>query len=318
MTVPRRRGTGARASLAVIAALVGVQCTGDGDGAAPAAGREAVDTRGDADDVDDGVDDIAVDGGRTRVSAAPTTSPPTTTVAPPRMPTDELVGPSDRRGLTVLEAADVVPGQRYSAVRVVGQLDIPSGAGRTQFSECVIEGAIVTYSPLDLHRCVVTGGLYAYDTSGTVVTSLLTGDGQAFRPGTSDTSDALSLETPWIVVNTIMRVGPGTPPAHVEAAQVLGGVGITFSNVVFETGGPFNNTQTADLNFMGGGLTCLDCWFLGHGGYAIYSQGPDNVFIRPRFARNSEFGLLYPTEGEPPPAIIEPSFVDGEPIRDLP
>ena len=45
-------------------------------------------------------------------------------------------------------------------------------------------GALAGPSPavaVNLHGCVVTGGVYAYDTSGTITKSLLTGVGQAFR-----------------------------------------------------------------------------------------------------------------------------------------
>jgi hypothetical protein len=110
-----------------------------------------------------------------------------------------------------------------------------------------------------------------------------------------------------------MRITPGVSPAHVEASQVLGGVGLTFRNSVFESGGPFNNTQTADFNFIGKNLLCEDCYFIGYGGYSIYSEGPNNVFVRPRFAHHFQWGILYPA-GSIKPTLIDPRYTDGTPV----
>jgi hypothetical protein len=247
--------------------------------------------------------------------APPTVAPPMTVTEPaPTMLLDSDVGPSADAVLQPMASAAVVPGGSYENVTVNGSLDIPGGVATTVFSECRIEGTIITYSPIELHSCVVTGGIYAYETGGVISDSLLLGDGQAFRPGTLDIGDAFSAVTPWTVVDTVIRVEAGVSPQHVEASQVLGGVGLTFRNVVFEVGGPFNNTQTADFNFIGKGLRCYDCWFVGFGGYSLYSAGTDNVFVRPHFGRNAEFGLVYP--GEDPlqaPIIIDPVYIDGAP-----
>ena len=125
-------------------------------------------------------------------------------------------------------------------------------------------------------------------------------------------ADAYTKSTPWVVTNTIMRIVQGVSPAHVEASQVLGGAGIVFRNVVFDTAGPFNNTQTADLNFIGANLLCEDCWFIGYGGYSLYSTGPNNVFLRPRFGPNAQFGHVYPA-AMVMPTIIDPMNTDGSP-----
>jgi hypothetical protein len=230
------------------------------------------------------------------------------------MPDDSSVGPPESVVLHDVNPAIVRPGARYARVRVIGSLEIGPGLPPTSFTSCRIEGAIVTYSPLNLKGCIVAGGVYAYDTFGPITDALLTGVGQGCRPGTPHMADGLTTPTPWTVEDTIIRAEQGIPPAHVEASQVLGGVGITFRNVVFETKGPFNNTQTSDLSFYGKGLLCEDCWFVGYGGYAIYSDGPGNVFVRPRFGRNSAFGLLFAGENRVDPIIIEPYWTDGTPI----
>jgi hypothetical protein len=233
------------------------------------------------------------------------------------MPVESQVGPGES-ALATIGARDVTPGGSYSSVDVDGKLEIPSGAGPTSFTNCRIRGAIVTYSPLILDRCTVDAGVYSYDTWGVIDRSLITGDGQAFRPGTIDRADAYTTPTPWLVADTILRIPAGVPPAHVEAAQVLGGVGIVFRNVVFDTGGPFNNTQTASLNFIGKDLLCEDCWLMGYGGYALYSSGPNNRFIRPKFGRDSQFGLVYPNAADDPaPIIVDPTYSDGEPVVGL-
>lgn len=293
------------------AAILVVQCSDGGE--SPSGVGEGRSGRDDVSATEPDGGGVTVAPDTTTVPTLPPTVPPT--VPPPPMPTDDSVGPSPTSVLRELAAADVVPGTAYVGVHVSGQLEIAAGFPATSFSQCRVEGAIVTYSPVNLDSCVVTGGVFAYDTGGTINRSLLLGDGQAFRPGTADPADAFELSTPWTVTETIMRIAQGTPPAHVEASQVLGGVGITFRNVVFDSGGPFNNTQTADLNFIGKDLLCEDCWFIGYVGYALYASGPNNVFLRPRFDRNSAFGLIYPNDpGDLPPMVIDGVYTDGTPI----
>lgn len=212
-----------------------------------------------------------------------------------------------------MAGSQIVGGGVYVGVLVTGQIEIGKGQAPVTFRNCRIEGSIVTFSPLNLDACTVIGGVYAYDTGGTINRSLIDSKGnQAFRPGTESTSNVYTSKTPWTVTDSYLRVPQGVPPAHTEAAQVLGGDGLTFRNVVFDTGGPFNNTQTADLNFIGANLRCEDCYFLGCGGYSIYSEGPNNVFIRPRFARNRQFGIVYPNSVQKA-TLIDPRYLDGSP-----
>lgn len=229
------------------------------------------------------------------------------------MPTPDTVGTPDGVELRRLERNQIKPGGTYDGVLVTDFLEFgPNGAPIT-FRNCRIESSIVTYSPVVLESCTMTGGLYSYNTGGTISNTLIDSTtNQAFRPGTITTAEQYTVETPWTVRNSYFRIGQGEPPAHVEAVQVLGGVGISFDNVVFDTGGPFNNSQTADFSFIGRGMRCTDCYFVGFGGYAIYSEGPDNVFVRPRFDRNSEFGLLYP-DSTYKPTISDARYLDGTP-----
>jgi hypothetical protein len=222
------------------------------------------------------------------------------------------VGVSPDRVLTPIESVRLLPGGTYDGIRVIGKLEIGKAQRATNLSNCRIEGAIITWSPVNLTNCTVTGGVYSYDTGGSMTNTLVDSDaGQAFRPGTERAADRLRLSTPWTLTNVYLRVTPGAVGDHVEAAQVLGGVGIVFNNVVFDTGGPFNNTQTADLNVIGANLSCIDCTFVGYGGYSIYADGPNNQFVRPRFARNYRFGLVFP--GGTQPLVIDPRHLDGTP-----
>jgi hypothetical protein len=53
---------------------------------------------------------------------------------------------------------------------------------------------------------------------------------------------------------------------------------------------------------------------VGFGGYSVYSAGIDNVFTRPHFGRNAQFGLVYPQEDPTQaPIIVDPVYVDGTP-----
>jgi hypothetical protein len=208
----------------------------------------------------------------------------------------------------------VVAGRTYDRVVVTGNVQIGPGAPATTFTNCRIEGAVVTSSTFNLDSCTVTGGFYGTDTGGTINRSLLQGGNAAFRPATSSAANVFTTRTPWVMTNTYLQIPQGVAPAHTESAQVLGGVGITFRNVVFDTGGPFNNTQTADLSFWGKDMLCEDCRFVGYGGYAIYSDGPNNVFVRPRFARTHPFGLVFPTSGSRiAPVLVDSRYVDGTP-----
>jgi len=212
-----------------------------------------------------------------------------------------------------MASSQVAPGGVYENVVITGQLEIGTGQPATTFKNCLIEGSMVTYSTIIMESCTVHGGLYSYDTGGSITRTLIdTANSQGFRPGTTKVADNFTLSTPWVVTDSYIRVTKGAPGAHVEAAQVLGGVGITFRNVVFETGGPFNNTQTADLNFIGKDMLCEDCSFVGYGGYAIYSEGQNNVFLRPKFARNYQWGILFPT-ARFKATIIDPKHLDGTP-----
>lgn len=228
------------------------------------------------------------------------------------MPTPLTVGVPASLPLGEMRASDVVPGRTYDHVLVRGTIDIDAGQPPTSFENCRIEGSVVTSSSVNLDTCTLVGGLYAYDTGGTIVDSLLDSPNPAaFRPGTARSSDALVVSTPWTVENSYLRTDQGTTPEHTEASQVLGGVGIEFTNVVFDTGGPFNNTQTADLNFFGKDLVCTDCWFVGYGGYALYSEGPNNTFVRPKFANTHRWGVLYPAS-DTKPIILDPSYLDEQ------
>ena len=240
------------------------------------------------------------------------TTSATSTPASGAMPTDATVGPPPGLALASMASNKVVPGGSYDGVRIIGQLEFGAGLPTTSFANCRIEGAIVTYSPINLTSCTVTGGIYAYDTAGRIRGSLLLGGNSAFRPGTVSMSNAYITPTPWLVADSILRIPQGVAPAHTEAAQVLGGVGLTFRNVVFDTGGPFNNTQTADLNFIGKDLLCEDCYFMGYGGYSIYSEGPNNRFVRPRFAGKHKWGIVYPSGT--PPTLVEPMLTNGTPL----
>ena len=237
------------------------------------------------------------------------TQPPVSTVPGPPRPSHADVGPRREAARTTINGSDIVPGERYTDVEVVGQVDIGADQRPTSFVNCRIDGSIVTSSPLVIEACEVTGGLFSYDVGGRISESLLRGRNVAFRPGTTSMADAFTTLTPWLVQNSIITVEQGVAPAHVEAAQVLGGAGIRFENVVFETGGPFNNTQTADLSVIGADMVCQDCWFLGYGGYSVYVDGPGNVLVRPRFGPHAEFGHVYP-DADQPARIVEPIYLE--------
>jgi hypothetical protein len=229
-------------------------------------------------------------------------------------PRPDTVGVPATYPLRRISPSQIVSGGRYDGVLVTGGFELPKGWAPVTFTNCRIEGSITTYVTLNLTFCTLTAGLYAYDTGGTITSTLIDSDaGQAFRPGVANRNNDYAVPTPWVVTNSYFRVRQGVPPAHVEASQVLGGVGIRFTNVVFDTGGPFNNTQTADLNFIGKDLVCEDCYFPGYGGYSIYSEGPNNVFIRPHFGKNAPFGRLYPNSVQKA-IIYDPRDLVGNPI----
>ena len=206
-----------------------------------------------------------------------------------------------------MAAAEVRPGGKYRGVDVADGFELGAGDPVT-FTDCIIRGSIVTYAPIHLERCRVEGGLYAYDVGGTLRRVVIDSPaGQAFRPGLSE-GGGWARHTPWIVEDSELRIGPGDEGAHVEAVQVLGGDGLVFRRVVFDSGCPFNNTQTADLSLNAANTLVEDSVFAGCSGYAIYSDGPNNRIVRPTFSMRHVFGEVYRGEGRIDPIIVDPRY----------
>ncbi len=240
------------------------------------------------------------------------TSAPPLLVGDGEMPTPETVGLRDGTELRELTPSDVRHGGTYQAVRLVGDLELGAGE-RVRFEDCLIEGSIVTYAPLEMERCDLIGGLYPYDVGGWLRDVLIDSpQGQAFRPALSELQ-GWDRSTPWLLEHVYLRVPPGGEGDHVEAAQVLGGRDLVFRDVVFDTGCPFNNTQTADLNLHAADSLIEDSWFVGCGGYAIYSDGPNVRIVRPRIGERHQWGLLYTDQatGRIDPQIVDPRDLSG-------
>lgn len=249
----------------------------------------------------------------TTTTPTPTTTSTTAPETPEAMPTPSTTGVDPDLTLSSLDAGAIRPGGTYERVRISGANIRLSGGDPVRLTDCQIDGSILTSTEIHLTRCTVNGGIYPTGSGGSLTDVLVNGRGQAFRPLVSDgywggQGDRFA-PMPWTVTDTYLRVPPGGPGAHVEASQIAGGSGYVFRNTVFEVGCPFNNTQTAAMTVHASDSLFEDSWFVGCGGFAIYSDGPGVRFVRPRIGPDHRWGLLYQAPGRTDPQIIEPIFL---------
>jgi hypothetical protein len=188
-------------------------------------------------------------------------------------PSADQVGP--RVALTDNPGGSLQPGS-YDALRFTASISFASGTGTYTFTDCefgagidaVLGGGAVT-RVVTLDHVKVDGGLYFEDAgqaNWTIKWSHLIGEAQALRPKGLTGTDETATPTPLIVEDTIAEItGKGTPQAHVEAMQSLGGNQMTFTRVRFITPGPYvdgTTGQTASINFGAVSSTFDSCEFL--------------------------------------------------------
>jgi len=227
-------------------------------------------------------------------------------------PARALVGP--RVALTDRAGGRIAPGV-YTAQRFVGPVDLEA-AGRYQFTDCQVSFNamfMATARTVLLDHCQ-TGGIY-FAEGGQFGWALrfcyVLGGNQGLRPSTGRDGWDVKTPTPFVVEDSIVEISSlGTPQAHVEAMQTLGGNDMRFRRVRFITHGPKTDGvtgQTAAINVLAGHTLFEDCEFAEAGAYyyTVYCDGPANVFVRCRFGRGAA-SYLYPTTG----ARIAPLLFD--------
>ncbi|MBK7864261.1 MAG: hypothetical protein IPJ65_37815 [Archangiaceae bacterium] len=233
---------------------------------------------------DAGAVDAGTDGGLGAADAGAATPPSLAQVGP-------------RSALTSRSGGSLPPGN-YTGQRFTTAVQLAS-SGTYTFSDCdfaagietVFGGSTVTRS-VTLDHCLSTA-IYFEDggqKNWTIRWSHLVGGNQALRPKGLTYGD-VTYPTPLVVEDSILEItNLGTPAAHVEAMQSLGGRQMRFSRVRFITLGPYQNGitgQTASVNYWGADGLFEDCEFLDANAYyyTLYTQGPNNVFRRCRFGK---------------------------------
>ncbi|MBI5832695.1 MAG: hypothetical protein HZB16_10360 [Armatimonadetes bacterium] len=224
-------------------------------------------------------------------------------LAAPAPPERAQVGP--RVALTDRAGGKVPPGV-YAAARFGGPVELET-TGRYEFTDCQVSFNTVWMAPARtvlLDHCQ-TGGIYLAEggqLGWTLRFCYMLGGNQGLRPSTGRDGWDVKTPTPFVVEDCIVEISSlGTPTAHVEAMQTLGGNNLRFRRVRFITHGPKTDGvtgQTAVINVIAGHSLFEDCEFAEAGAYyyTVYCDGPENVFVRCRFGRGAA-SYLYPTTG---------------------
>ena len=229
------------------------------------------------------------------------------------------VGPPDRgrvgpRVEAIAHAGGRLQPGSYQGAKFASPVTLAAPVGSYTFIDCyfpagfapVFGGASVNRTVL-IDHCAIEAGLYFEDggqKGWTIRWSYLSGKYQALRPKGLSLGDTTSM-TPFVVEDSICEITErGTPAAHCEAMQSLGGNGFRFSRVRFITPGPYENGvtgQTASINHCAGATLFDECEFLSPRAfhYTIYSNGDDVVFRRCRVAKGLS-GYLFPPVGPAP------------------
>jgi hypothetical protein len=244
-------------------------------------------------------------------------------VGPPRV---EQVGP--RKALQQRQGGQL-PAGTYAGLRFTTPVSLSSRSGSYSFTDCELaQGFGAIFGGPGITRTVtvdhsrIMGGLYFEDggqKGWTITWCHLLGETQALRPKGLTFGDTLT-PTPFTIQDSICEiVGKGTPSAHCEAMQSLGGNGMTFRRVRFITPGPYVNGttgQTASVNHAGGDTLFEECEFLTAGAFhfTVYSVGRNVVFRDCRLARGIT-GYLYPPAAEPPTLEGCTDLETGDPVR---
>ena len=219
-------------------------------------------------------------------------------------PSPESVGPR-LANLAAAAGGYLAPGD-YSGAAFASAVSL-SSSGSYAFVDCDFQAGFSTVfggkgvtRVVSLDHCRSMVGLYFEDAGQkgwTIAWCDLRGNTQALRPKGLTISD-ITTPTPFIVRDTIVRLyGTGSPAAHCEAMQSLGGASMEFSRVRFITIGPYINGttgQTAAINFNASDSVFAECEFLTANAfyYTIYSAGANVIFKDCKISRGMA-GYLY-------------------------
>jgi hypothetical protein len=236
--------------------------------------------------------------------AVATTAAPVVTgyVGPP---TASQVGP--RVAMTSATGGNLAAGT-YSGKSFTTMVTLAS-TSTFSFTDCeFLQGFDVQYSPgastrtVKLDHCRSYSGIYYEDgaqKNWTITWCDLRGNTQALRPKGVTIYDNVT-PTPFVVEDSILSISSlGTPAAHVEAMQSLGGNNMRFTRVRFITLGPYTDGvtgQTAAMNNTGGDTLFDECEFLTANAfyYTVYSNGANVLFHNCHIAPGLA-GYLYPS-----------------------
>jgi hypothetical protein len=240
-------------------------------------------------------------------------TPPPTSSGPPSA---SQVGP---RSLTTAASGNALAPGSYSQQSFTTSVSFASAVGTYAFTDCeftqgfdVVFGGSSVSREITLEHCRIQGGLYFEDggqKNWTIRWCDLLGQNQAIRPKGITIYDTVS-PTPFVVEDSIVEIsGQGTPTAHCEAMQSLGGNQMRFTRVRFITPGPYvdgSTGQTASVNHCGGDTIFESCEFLSTAAfyYTVYSVGNNVQFQNCRFGKGIA-GYLYPN---PDPQVPQPTF----------
>ena len=229
-----------------------------------------------------------------------------TAITPVGPPSADQVGP--RVALTSATGGTLAAGN-YSGKTYTSAVSC-AATGVYNFTDCefqvgfgvVFGGNSITRTVTLDHCRIATNGIYFEDggqKNWVIKWCDVRGNGQALRPKGLTIYDNVT-PTPFVVEDSIVSISElGSPVAHVEAMQCLGGNLMTFSRVRFITLEPYKDSvtgQTASINNTSGNTLFEDCEFLEENAfyYTVYSNGADVVFQNCRLVKGIA-GYVYPS-----------------------